>query len=282
MKRFYTLLICLLSLLAIVGCGISSSSDVLICGFSDSVPEIRLSNEYTVWSEGIHTDTMRAKTIEGRLGDLPFSGEYQNSRPVFGTCETMHLYSGDHYQFCVNDNDQLVYYYADEDDNPAGSVLTEDECREIVYDFLTKTLKLRLDCHNEQVSFDKDKSRYTFSYTRIIRGFSSEDNVVVEISANGHILYFKSTLFNKIDEDDVPGFDISVIESKINDKLRSITEDARGAYQTVEFNVISRSISKIGDYDYAFIYTVEILCKNHGEYGDTIRGERVILLAKLG
>lgn len=282
MKRFSAILICFLSLFTVISCSKGISNAVLVCGFSDSVPEIRLSNEYTAWSEGIYTDTMRAKKIEGHLGDLTFSGEYQNSRPVFGTCETMHLYSGDHYQFCVDDTDQLVYYYADEDDNPAGNALTKDECRKIVNDFLTETLKLGLDCHTEQVSFDKDKSRYTFSYTKMIRGFASEDNVVVEVSTNGHILYFKSTLFNKIDEDDVPGFDISVIESKINDKLHSITEDAQKAYQAVEFNVVSRSISKIGDSAYAFIYTVEILCKNYGEYGDTVRGERVFLLVKLG
>ena len=75
MKRFFIIIACI-GLISIFsgGCHKDRFSNILVCGFSDSVPEIAPKLEYSEWSKDSYIDSKQPQTVNVKIGSVSYSG----------------------------------------------------------------------------------------------------------------------------------------------------------------------------------------------------------------
>lgn len=253
----------------------------LLCGYSDSVSEIKKSIEYSAWNQGSYKDESRSSDITIKLGNTSISGKYLHSELMFGTNEVCHTYVDSNNNFFdVDDNNTIInYFWGNSGDS--NVVKTKEECRQIAVDFIFDVANMELTDYVEEIDYDNTRKLYTFTFVKYVRDIESTDTVSVIVEENGHIYSYNSTLFGAIKENDVPVFDLADIEISVKEKLDELTKEAREKYDSIKYGNIKYQISLIGDAEYAVICTVEVNCANNiGEY-EFVSGERLMFVVMI-
>ena len=253
----------------------------LLCGYSDSVSEIKKSIEYSAWNQGSYKDESRSSDITIKLGNTSISGKYLHSELMFGTNEVCHTYVDSNNNFFdVDDNNTIInYFWGNSGDS--NVVKTKEECRQIAVDFIFDVSKIELTDYIEEIDYNSARKLYTFTFVKYMRDIESMDMVSVVVEENGHIYSYNSTLFGAIKENDVPVFDLADIEISVKEKLDELTKDAREKFDSVKYGNIQYQISLIDDAEYAVICTVEVNCANNiGEY-EFVSGERLMFVVMI-
>ena len=253
----------------------------LLCGYSDSVSEIKKSIEYSAWNQGSYKDESRSSDITIKLGNTSISGKYLHSELMFGTNEVCHTYVDSNNNFFdVDDNNTIInYFWGNSGDS--NVVKTKEECRQIAVDFIFDVSKIELTDYIEEIDYNSARKLYTFTFVKYMRDIESMDMVSVVVEENGHIYSYNSTLFGAIKENDVPVFDLADIEISVKEKLDELTKDAREKFDSVKYGNIQYQISLIDDAEYAVLCTVEVNCANNtGEY-KFVFGERLMFVVMI-
>lgn len=254
---------------------------VLLCGYSDSVSEIKKSIEYSAWNQGSYKDESRSSDITIKLGNTSISGKYLHSELMFRTNEVCHTYVDSNNNFFdVDDNNTIInYFWGNSGDS--NVVKTKEECRQIAVDFIFDVSKIELTDYIEEIDYNSARKLYTFTFVKYMRDIESMDMASVVVEENGNIYSYNSTLFGAIKENDVPEFDIDNIEISVKEKLDELTKDAREKFDSVKYGNIQYQISLIDDAEYAVLCTVEVNCANIiGEY-EFVSGERLMFVVIL-
>ncbi len=254
---------------------------VLLCGYSDSVSEIKKSIEYSAWNQGSYKDESRSSDITIKLGNTSISGKYLHSELMFGTNEVCHTYVDSNNNFFdVDDNNTIINYFWG-NGGDTTTVKTKEECRQIAVDFIFDVANMELTDYVEEIDYDNTRKLYTFTFVKYVRDIESTDTVSVVVEENGHIYSYNSTLFGAIKENDVPVFDLADIEISVKEKLDELTKEAREKYDSIKYGNIKYQISLIDDAEYAVICTVEVNCANNiGEY-EFVSGERLMFVVMI-
>ena len=254
---------------------------VLLCGYSDSVSEIKKSIEYSAWNQGSYKDESRSSDITIKLGNTSISGKYLHSELMFGTNEVCHTYVDSNNNFFdVDDNNTIInYFWGNSGDS--NVVKTKEECRQIAVDFIFDVSKIELTDYIEEIDYNSARKLYTFTFVKYVRDIKSTDTVSVVVEENGHIYSYNSTLFGAIKENDVPVFDLADIEISVKEKLDELTKEAREKYDSIKYGNIKYQISLIGDAEYAVLCTADVNCANNiGEY-EFVSGERLMFVVMI-
>ena len=253
----------------------------LLCGYSDSVSEIKKSIEYSAWNQGSYKDESRSSDITIKLGNTSISGKYLHSELMFGTNEVCHTYVDSNNNFFdVDDNNTIINYFWG-NGGDTTTVKTKEECRQIAVGFIFDVSKIELTDYIEEIDYNSARKLYTFTFVKYVRDIESTDTVSVVVEENGHIYSYNSTLFGAIKENDVPVFDLADIEISVKEKLDELTKEAREKYDSIKYGNIKYQISLIDDAEYAVICTVEVNCANNiGEY-EFVSGERLMFVVIL-
>lgn len=254
---------------------------VLLCGYSDSVSEIKKSIEYSAWNQGSYKDESRSSDITIKLGNTSISGKYLHSELMFGTNEVCHTYVDSNNNFFdVDDNNTIInYFWGNSGDS--NVVKTKEECRQIAVDFIFDVSKIELTDYIEEIDYNSARKLYTFTFVKYVRDIESTDTVSVVVEENGHIYSYNSTLFGAITENDVPVFDLADIEISVKEKLDELTIEAREKYDSIKYGNIKYQISLINDTEYAVLCTADVNCANIiGEY-EFVSGERLMFVVIL-
>ena len=254
---------------------------VLLCGYSDSVSEIKKSIEYSAWNQGSYKDESRSSDITIKLGNTSISGKYLHSKLMFGTNEVCHTYVDSNNNFFdVDDNNTIInYFWGNSGDS--NVVKTKEECRQIAVDFIFDVSKIELTDYIEEIDYNSTRKLYTFTFVKYMHDIESMDMASVVVEENGNIYSYNSTLFGAIKENDVPEFDIDNIEISVKEKLDELTKDAREKFDSVKYGNIQYQISLIDDAEYAVLCTVEVNCANNtGEY-KFVFGERLMFVVMI-
>ena len=253
----------------------------LLCGYSDSVSEIKKSIEYSAWNQGSYKDESRSSDITIKLGNTSISGKYLHSELMFGTNEVCHTYVDSNNNFFdVDDNNTIINYFWG-NGGDTTTVKTKEECRQIAVDFIFDVANMELTDYVEEIDYDNTRKLYTFTFVKYVRDIESTDTVSVVVEENGHIYSYNSTLFGAIKENDVPVFDLADIEISVKEKLDELTKEAREKYDSIKYGNIKYQISLIDNAEYAVICTVEVNCANNiGEY-EFVSGERLMFVVMI-
>ncbi len=253
----------------------------LLCGYSDSVSEIKKSIEYSAWNQGSYKDESRSSDITIKLGNTSISGKYLHSELMFGTNEVCHTYVDSNNNFFdVDDNNTIInYFWGNSGDS--NVVKTKEECRQIAVDFIFDVANMELTDYVEEIDYDNTRKLYTFTFVKYVCDIESTDTVSVVVEESGHIYSYNSTLLEAIKENDVPVFDLADIEISGKEKLDELTKEAREKYDSIKYGNIKYQISLIDDAEYAVICTVEVNCANNiGEY-EFVSGERLMFVVMI-
>jgi|GEM_PF-2048938 lipoprotein len=276
MKRFFIIIACI-GLISIFsgGCHKDRFSNILVCGFSDSVPEIAPKLEYSEWSKDSYIDSKQPQTVNVKIGSVSYSGAYIETEPIFGTYEMRHTYiDEDRNFFEINDEGILTAFFRGNGET-SKEMKTRDECKKIACDFISDIWGLSLAEHEEYVSYDDERKMYTFTFAKFIRNVKSEDTATVVVETTGHIYSYRSSLFGKISETNVPAFNLEKIQENVSARLDDLTKEACKGYDRVEYKDYSYRVSMINDSEYILLCDVNVDCINTIEEFDTILGEKL-------
>ncbi len=269
-KRFLLTFISIGLILCFVACSQNLQVDhAFVCGYSDSVPEIVSKLDYAEWSRDPYYDRKQLETIKVSVGEIDYCGTYIESEHNYGTYETRHSYLDNSKKvFEINDDGVLSAYFWGTD-NSLHEVKNMEECRNIALDFISNLFGSYPSNHVERISFDDKRNMYTFEYIKNIRGVESEDKLTIVVENNGHIYSFRSSLWEKIQENQVPVFNLDKIQNTISEKLDEITITVRDSYDLVEYKDYCYSITMITNSRYAILCDVNVYCINrYGEFDE--------------
>ncbi len=276
MKRFLITVLGFVMLLCLASCsGNFKTNRAYVCGFSDSLKEIKPELEYDEWSKDAYNDSKQPRTVRISVGGAEYTGTYIESELIFGTNEKRHSYIDENNKiFELNDDGVLTAYFWGKGDDSDGN-LDQAECKYIAMDFITDIFSQDLNGYEERITFDEERKMYTFEYVRMIGNLESEDRITVAVETSGHIYSYRSNIFGKINEDDVPDFNPEEIRELVSARLDDMTKEARKTYDRVEYKDFAYRISLISEEQYIILCDVKISCTN--EIGDfaTVTGEKL-------
>lgn len=276
MKRFCIVIVSIGLMLNIAACSHNpKSNSALICGFSDSVPEIAPKLEYSEWSKDSYIDSKQPQAVKSSIGVTAYSGTYLESEPNYGTYETRHRYIDNNSNaFELNDDGILTSYFWGSGDT-SNEIKTQDECQNIARDFISNIFESYSNDYEERVSYDDERKMYTFEFVKLVRNLESEDSITVVVETTGHIYSYRSSLWGKVLETNVPAFDLGKIEETVSDRLDDLTKDARKTYDQVEYKNYCYRVSMINDSEYIILCDVNVNCINKSGEFDTILSEKI-------
>lgn len=287
MKRFWLVLLCIGLLAGIVGCSKRTEEKrALIYDFSDAVPEMSTNMEYDEWSKGAREEPNRQKEAAGTVGKIEYSGTYSLSYLLSETNENRHSYWGDGEPgperdfFELDDEGFLVEYfwgYASDSEETKS----QEECQIIARDFLLSLSGPSLEGYEEQVSYNEALDEYKFNYVKLIGGIESTDRVFVRVATSGHIVFYRATMWGKIDEAGVPAFDVEEVKKIVTARLDEMTVEARKKYDEVEYEEYYFDISKTADSKYCVLCSVDVRCREYRNDGIASSGERLKFMIPL-
>lgn len=277
MKRFdlFIILIVMLTFL-LSGCSkTNNSNDILICGFSDSVPEINLTLEYSKWNEGAYIDLEQPKTASVKIHEVTYPGKYVETELAFGSYELRHSYQDENKKYFELDSDGNLTAYFWGSSDAAGQAKPIDECEKIACDFISEISDVSLADYKKEVSYDNERKLYTISFIKYIGEIQSEDQAIVVMEETGDLYSFRFNMLGKITVSNIPDFDLDKIQNKLTAKLDLLTNNARKAYDSVEYKDFTYSISMDTPSAYILLCAVDVKCsKRQGEY-DVVTTEKI-------
>ncbi len=274
MRRFILFITCATMVLCLTSCLHNDKTNrALICGYSDSVPEIVPKLDYVEWSKGAYFDQNQPQTVKGSVDGIDFSGTYFESEMNYGTYEIRHSYLDDNKKiFEINDEGVLSAYFWGSDNSINGEK-SQIECQSIALNFIFGVFgSYPSDCE-EKISYDEESKMYTFEYIKLIRGVESEERIDIVVEASGHIYSYRSTLWGKIHEEQVPYFDLEDAQKDVTKRLDELTKTARDSYSQVEYKDYDYRVSMIAESKYAILCTVDVICINRNGEFDVLAGE---------
>ena len=276
MKRFLLSILGIGMLLCLIACSHDPKiNSISICGFSDSVMEITPKLEYAEWSRDSYIDPKQPKTATVSIGEVECSGTYIESELSYGTYEIRHSYLDHNKKVFEINNDGVLTSYFWGNGNTSDEVKSQEECQTIAHHFISDVFGSHLNSYEERISYDDERKLYTFEYVKLIRNIESEDRISVVVETSGHVYSCRSSLLGKVEEDQVPDFDLKRIQQAVSERLDYLTKDARKTYDQVEYKDYRYSVSMIADSKYILLCDVNVCCINkHGMF-DTMVSEKI-------
>jgi len=276
MKYFLSIIVSAGLLLNIASCSHNiENNNVLICGFSDSVPEITPRLEYTEWSKNSYVDSKQPQIAKVSIGGIEYSGTYIESESNYGTYETRHSYMDNNNKiFELNDDGALTAYFWGSG-NISNEIKSQEECQNIARDFISGVFGSFLNDHEERVTYDNERKMYTIEFVKFVENVETEDKATVVVETSGHIYNYRSSLWGKVREAYVPDFDLGEIEKIVSDRLDDLTKDARKTYDQVEYKDYCYHISMITESKYIILCDVNVYCMNRNGAFDNIVSEKL-------
>lgn len=273
-KIFVLILLVTVTLLS--GCSKQKGYSVKVCGFSDSIPEVKHSMEYKEWSNGAFFDKKTEKNIDIAIEGNVVKAEYVDSEKKFYDYYNTHRYkdlNGNYLE--VTDDGRLCSYFFGSHTN-TDKIYTEAECIDIAREFLNDIV-----CSDDYIintEFDANRNLYLISFTKNADGFLCADRADFAVEQNGNIYSFSSSMLGKIPKNTVTGFDTKSLEAQVISKLDKEYSEAKKIYDLVSYDNINYTLTINEDNEFALVCSVDVYCKkNLGDY-ETVLSERIQLL----
>lgn len=274
MKRLVIFILLFVLILLFPGCGRNKAFDILICGHSDSVPEIDTKVEYSKWNKSSYVDKDQPQTVEGSVGDMHYRGSYVSSDISKYEYYPTHQYEDENGHFFEVDPDlRLTSFFWGSDASSSVTKKTKDECVKIATDFLNAIVDTS--DYNISAEYDDTRDFYTIYYEKYIGDIVTDDRAEIVVESSGHMYSYSSSMLGRIKIDaDIP-FDLDKVEEELYKKLDKMTEKARTVYDSVVYSDLNYIISMKNDTEYILIIYLDIDCINHYDDVNTTLSERL-------
>ena len=283
MKRFYIfILLTIMIIWSFSGCNKQSrSADILICGFSDSVPELKLDLEYANWSKDAYIDSKQPKTVDVNLQGATYQGEYVNTELIFGSYELRHSYKDANKKYFELDSEgNLIGCFFGNSDT-AGQVKSKEECEKIADNLISEISNISIVDYHKTVSYNQERRLYTIALIKYVGNVQSEDQAIIVLEETGDLYSFHFNMLGKIAESDVPEFDLNKIKNEIIAKLDAATNDVRKVYDAIRYENFTYSISMLSPSEYILLCSVDVRCINRqGDY-NVVMSEKIRFIVPL-
>lgn len=258
-------------------CSKQEGYSIKICGFSDSIPEAKHTLEYKEWSKGYFSDPKAKKNIDITVNGNAIKAEYVDSEVKFYDYNTTHRYkdeNGDYLEI-TTDGKLCSYFYGERTDT-SDKIYTEDECIDIARNYLDDIVAL--DDYTVKSEFDANQNMYMISFTKSCDGFIYADRADFMVKNTGYIYSFSSEMLGQIPKNTVTEFDIETVKKQVRARLDTEYSEAKKLYDSVLFEDVCYTLTKIDGDRYAIVATVDVSCiRTSGDY-DIIDSERIQLL----
>lgn len=282
MKQYFIFLISTIMLISIFsGCSQNKISDILIFGFSDSVPEIKLQLEYPKWSKDAYQDLNQAKTISIEYEGITTEGKYFQTDIASGAYELHHTYyDANNQSFKLDEKGNLITYFFKNTD-VSSQKKPKEECEKIAYNTISKLSNVSLENYRMTTEYNDSGKFYEINFKKYINNISTEDRATIIVYETGKIMAFHLNMFGKIPSENIPNIDLPKIESDIIKKLDSLTVEARKKYDAVKYQSFKYSISMSSPDEYILLCYVDVKCINSDGIYDHVQSELISFVVPL-
>lgn len=271
MRRVFCSILMILLIFNITGCTKNKTYKILLCGFSDSVPEIAHEYEYTKWNGDAWVDETVQNTVNQMFGEFRVEGDYLSSDiQKYDYYQTNRYVDANQNFFEVSFDGMLTsYFWGSSDVQDNISPLTEAQCVDIAYDFLNCFVNASQ--YRVKTQYYPNQKYYEIIFDKYIGDIKSADQAQFIVEENGHICSYESTMLGRIPTDASIDFDIESISQEVRNKIEQIYQNVIPMYDKVEYGDLEYVLTMTDDSEYALVFTISISFINSvGDYDEVI------------
>ena len=298
MKRFTSMLYFFATIIILVGCSsnenlvsidISNESSefdeistargddtyqVLVYGFSDSVPSAKHKIEYEFADYEKYSNQNIKQNITISIHGKNHSGSYQNTQYRGYNYFPSNCYlDADGNNFAVDDIGRLTSYFWGEPSSN-GAALTKDECLQIAKDFVGDIVDVNQ--YDIQITDNKERERYEIAFTKYVNGLKSTDSASVSVKYDGTLYSYSSFMLERVNSAVISNsIDTNKAATSVEARLNEIYGEAKNKYSRVVYNDPEVLLTVLKDGSTGLIYSVAVDCINTYDDVEEILSERI-------
>jgi len=177
------------------GCS-SNAYSVKICGYSDSVPEIKTDLEYSKWTQGSYEDKNQPVSVELKIRNENILGQYTDSRILTYNYYPTHTYKINYNNYFSIDPDKKLtsYFWGQSETSVPSDDLSENDYIKIAQDFLSQIIDLQ--DYRISIKYIENYELYRIYFTKYIGELKTADEATVEVDRAGNL--YSYSVFRQI------------------------------------------------------------------------------------
>ncbi len=291
MKRFAAILYFFVTIILLVGCNSNTKNQnskinelstnhgndiyqVLIYGFSDSVPSAKHEIEYEFADYEKYSNQNINQNVTVSIDGKTHSGSYQKTQYREYNYFPSNCYlDADGNNFAIDDTGILTSYFWGEPSSN-GAVLTKDECLQIAKKFVGDIVDVNQ--YDIQITDNKGLERYEITFTKYVGELKSTDSASVIVKYDGSLYSYSSFMLGKVNTAEISNaIDTDKATASVETRLNEIYSEAKTKYSRVVYNEPVILLTSLKDGSTGLIYSVVVDCINSYEDVDEILSERI-------
>lgn len=236
-----------------------SKYQVLMCGYSDSVPLLVHKKEYEFADHEKYDDNEIKDYVEFSVGENTYRGNFRSSQYKGHDYFPTYVYvDSDKNTFHIDPSGMLTFVFM-RGSSSEGPELSQDEYIQIAKDFLGNIIDISpYDISIEYASFSQT---YEIEFKKIINGINTTDTATVSLNINGELHCYSSFMLGKVTPDRFPdSIDLKGIEESIFQRLDQMFAEVKKYYDRIDYREPIYQLTILKDGSAAVVCTVAIDC----------------------
>jgi hypothetical protein len=236
-----------------------SKYQVLLCGYSDSVPLLVHKNEYEFADHEKYDNNEIKNYVELSVGGNTYRGNFRRSRYNWLEYFPTYVYvDSDKNTFEIDPSGMLTCVFRGESSSD-GPELSKDEYLQIAKDFLSDIIDISP--YEISIEYDRDSRIYDIEFKKYINGINTTDTATVTLNRNGELYMYSSFMLGKVTPDRFPdSIDLKGIEESIFQRLDQMFAEVKKYYDRIDYKEPIYQLTILKDGSAAVVCTVAIDC----------------------